>query len=124
MHEIRLRRPWEKRLKGQTETRRIDVPEAESDATLLEASSATYSRNFNRPPGLPQSARVHLRIEAWQGQLVSLTLNDHPLEITRPPLSCEVTEWLEPHNQIEIELCDADDQRARLTGEVVLVIEE
>lgn len=124
MHEIRLRRPWEKRLSGQTHTTRIDVPETESDATLPEAASATYQRKFNQPPGLAKSASVHLRIEAWHGQLVSLTINDHPLDITPPPLTCEVTEWLEPHNQIEIELRDADDQRARLSGEVVLVIEE
>ena len=94
MHQIRLRRPWQKRLSGQTESFRIDVPEAESDSQSPAGTSATYQRSFNQPSGLDDSARVYLRIESWQGDLASLTVNEQPLEVTSRPLTCEITERL------------------------------
>ena len=102
----------------------VDVPETESDVELPADVSATYQRNFNRPSGLGGGTRVFLRIESWQGQLISLSVNDHPLEIATPPLMCEITEWLEPHNQIRLELRGVENEGARLSGEVALSIDE
>ena len=121
MHNIRLRGPWEKQIEGESSVR-ADVP----DSAEVAAPSVCYRRRFNRPSGLESDVHVYLRITAWTGEVDSIQLNEHPLVVTAPPLTVEVTSQLLDHNEITIRLMvDRNNaQSPRLSGEVRLVIDD
>lgn len=75
MHSIRLRRPWLRSRKGQTQPDRVDVPD--QDPVLLAAGDTlTYQRSFNRPTGLDAASTVSLVIEGYLGDSMDISLND------------------------------------------------
>lgn len=138
MHVIRLRKPWSKTVDGSSEVHRVDVPDA--SATSVDPASqfavqnqgshqnrqkVQYRRRFNRPSGLVRQ-RVFLRISGWQGQLESLQLNG--AEIPACPgdetIEADVASLLEDHNELMVSLVGNTQVPPRLTGEVVLAIEE
>ncbi len=101
----------------------MDVPDVDESAKHDRApSSVTYARSFNRPTGLEDNSRVHLRIESWTGSLQAVLFNVEPLEISDPPLEVDISERIQPHNQIRICLED-NAETARLSGAVDLLIE-
>ena len=124
-HTIRLRRPWQKPVVGVDGVTRIDVPEIRFDEAGDESkakSTYQYVRRFNRPTGLDSSTRVHLVISGWSGQLVSIRLNGQDLEPGLHSIDADVTDLLEPQNEITIQLTDTADAAASLSGEVSLAI--
>lgn len=120
-HNIRLRRPWHKTLVGSDVVTRVDVPESPGEAAD-QASTYQYARRFNCPTGLDSQSKVHLAISGWNGQIVSILLNGHPLEPGTQSMNVDVTDLLEPHNQIIIQLTGTHKAPASLTGEVGLAI--
>lgn len=124
MHIIRLRRPWQKNAGPDDKPRRIDVPEIDHEPAPQRAQTSTYRRSFNLPSGLADSSRVYLRVDGWQGSLVSATLNDAPLPFGPNNIDAEITSWLRPHNKITITLAGGPGQKVRLSGEVSLAIDD
>ena len=121
-HRIRLRGPWQYRVASRellTEDGcaiernaawpppgSIHAPE-EWDAPFQENfwGRVAYTRQFNRPTGL-DGARVWLAIEGTQ-PLASLALNGHSLggaAGVELPAVFDVTEMLQPHNEIILEV--------------------
>ena len=91
------------------------------------ASGATtylYRRGFNLPSGLTPSSRVLLRVDGWDGQLESITVNGSPLETLSAKIDADITDLLRPHNEILVRLSDAAAAPARMSGEVTLAIQE
>jgi len=122
MHVIRLRRPWHKSDHHGGTSARVDVPEADVDHEH-EERTFRYQRNFNLPSGLRASSQVFLRIDGWQGRLESAAVNGFPLPIEHSRIDAEITQLLEPHNQITLLLTGLPGQGARLSGEVTLAID-
>ncbi|NNE00659.1 MAG: hypothetical protein HKN47_25365 [Pirellulaceae bacterium] len=125
-HVIRLRRPWTRCVAGGSESTKIDVPEIDAAQSVISRSTATtpsadviYQRRFNRPSGLDADSQVQLRIETWQGNLVSVHLNDVPLDLAN---NIDITSQVRDHNLLSIQLAPRDDQLPRLTGPVNLAI--
>ncbi len=128
MHIIRLRGPWEKQVDGRGEVIRVDVPDIETPTlAVAEAgdrrASILYSRNFNLPSGLDPQDRVRLNIAAWLGRLRSVRLNGRTLAIGDAPLRIDLTDRLQRHNSIRLELHADAGEQPRLCGEVTLSIE-
>ena len=123
VHTIRLRRPWQKQFDGQTDSIRVDVPEADS----VEASQlgiATYQRQFNRPTGITPQTQVHLEIGQCRGTVHAITLNDHALN-TSTPTTVDIGRRLEDHNRLTLRIGpDESGAPARLIGPVNLLIHE
>lgn len=125
MHFIRLRRPWHKSVPGDPLPRRIDVPEMDVTGSLHEELTVYYRRSFNLPSGLQPSSRVYLRVDGWEGQLETATLNGSALETGHSAkIDADISHLLEPHNEIELRLVSSPGQTARLSGEVTLAIDE
>ncbi len=127
MHVIRLRKPWV-RINSDGKTDTIEVPEpafaAESRSVEI-GMLVRYQRSFNMPTGIMDDTRVDLCVEQWQGELVSVTLNDHIDEMRGSsfPLRIDITNRLRPANRLLIKLESVPDGVARLSGEVTLQIE-
>jgi len=78
-----------------------------------------HVRRFNRPTGLGGGERVRLVAELGEG--TSAWLNGQSLDCSQS-LRCEVTDRLEPHNELTIVL--AADADARVLESVRLEISE
>lgn len=125
MHVIRLRKPWEKESGSGGVLQRVDVPDLEEQAVTDFTSVTRYRRRFNSPTRL-RNARVRLRVSGWQGQLVSLRVNQSPIPVSEDVrhVDAEVTQLLRPHNEVEIALSGSGSVAACLNGEVSLAIED
>ena len=144
VHVIRLRRPWEKSTDQGLRWERIGVPEPvespEVESPEVESPAAEspaigpsedtveavvmYRRNFNSPSGLEPDTRVMLRVDRWQGRLVSVAVNESELEAETTTFLADITDMLRPHNQIVLRLTGSSRGPARLSGEVSLEIHE
>ena len=135
MHRIRLRYPWTKQPKSTDEfepdtiePQSVQVPEPASDVQASSTGEFVYSRKFNRPTGLDNTSRLSLSVSAWEGKLLSVTLNQSPLDITSAEanhsLTITIDHDLPSHNEIEIVLVGEDQTAARLSGEVQLEIND
>ena len=124
MHIIRLRRPWRKSFGLHSVPLTVDVPDVDGAATPDQEHTATYRRSFNQPTGLEPSSRVQLRVERWQGVMTSATLNNAPLQTGSTRIDTDITDLLQPQNQLAIVLTGRPGQVARLSGEVTLAISE
>jgi beta-galactosidase/beta-glucuronidase len=121
-HRIRLRGPWQYRVVSR-EFLTEDACAIERDAPLPPPGSihapeewdapfqenfwgrVAYIRQFNRPTGL-EDARVWLTVEGTR-PLTSLALNGHLLSAdagVELPAAFDVTEMLQPHNEISLEI--------------------
>ncbi|QDT08763.1 hypothetical protein [Planctomycetes bacterium K23_9] len=123
-HVIRLRRPWKKQLASSSDSVRIDVPEPTIEQVNQSDSceAATYERRFNRPRSLQVSDIVRVDVQAWQGQLISVRINDTELVCSDPPATWDVTSHLNDHNLIQIKIEPASHLPPQLIGPVNLVI--
>ncbi|WP_146521417.1 hypothetical protein [Stieleria varia] len=123
MHTIRLRGPWKKIPLGENQPIRVTIPET----AAASGSGATYQRSFNCPTGIDQS-RVQVDIESWDGSMIGILLNEISLTLPSQPISCplsfDVTDHLQPHNTLVIELQPKEKEHGcvGLTGEVSLKI--
>ena len=124
MHVIRLRRPWNKSHPGGFGSTRIDVPESIANQEFPDETTVQYRRRFHLPAGLQSSSRVFLRVEGWEGQLESITMNGAALALEKNDINADITAQLQPHNHVEITLSSIPGQSARLSGEVSLAIDE
>lgn len=126
VHTIRLRRPWQKLVDGQSDSLRIDIPETESDQQGAKARDAiaSYQRPFNRPTGITSQTQVKLEIGACDGTVHAITLNDHSLPTDLPSV-VDVTHQLDDHNRLCLRIGpDPSGRAARLVGPVNLLIHE
>jgi hypothetical protein len=124
MHEIRLRKPWQRCRQDGSDCVRVDVPE-QDDGDPADQDVLCYSRGFNLPTGLRPGSRVYLRIDRWEGRLESVTVNDSGVEREGFELAAaEITQLLQPHNQVTVRLAGLPGRRARLSGAVTLLIDD
>lgn len=126
VHTIRLRRPWQKLVDGQSNSLRIDIPEAEPDRQSVNAADAiaSYQRPFNRPTGIASQTQVKLEIGTCDGTVHAITLNDHSLPTDLPSV-VDITHQLEDHNRLCLRIGpDPSGRAARLVGPINLLIHE
>ena len=76
------------------------------------------------PAGLQASSRVFLRVDGWEGRLESVKMNGVAVAFAKTDINADVTDQLQPHNQLELKLSGVSGQAARLSGEVSLAIDE
>jgi hypothetical protein len=128
LHVIRLKRPWEKICLDTGQSQIVDVPEpavvAAAEPTASKLAQMSYCRNFNAPTGLEASSRVYLRVSEWVGKLDRISLNGQVLDAAGSPFEADITDWIRPHNRIEIVLEDLPAKLARMAGEVTIVIDD
>ena len=129
-HTIRLRRPWEKQIGGQS-SERIDVPEidlANTVQTMEPPEESTYRRRFNQPTGLTENTAVELEIQSWVGRLISVQVNDYsvPFDGNARSVRANISSMLSPHNLLTIRIAPHDgastDHKVLLNGAVNLLI--
>lgn len=123
MHTIRLRRPWLRFSNLDATPDRVDVPD---DSPLAcGGGTVTYRRAFNRPTGLATHDRIWLSIEHFSGDSIRVLLNDTPIDqdVTGDSILVDLTSYLEPTNQLSVQLEGSADVTAALDGAVSLQIE-
>ena len=127
MHTIGLKYPWEKKIAGESESTRVDVPEpaAIDDTTATSGQGvmrASYTRFFNRPTGLDDASSVLLGIGECDGQIESVSLNHETVDMTGPNSQVEITHRLRQRNELVINIASTVDEPCRLRGRVELAI--
>ena len=85
----------------------------------------TYRRAFNRPTGLAPEDRVWLSIEHFSANSIQVLLNGTPVYQTDTgnSLRLDLTPFLEPTNQLSVQLNASAASLAALDGPVSLQIE-
>ncbi|MDA9934906.1 hypothetical protein N9B88_03975 [Rubripirellula sp.] len=126
MHEIRLRRPWDRLSKMDWQSVVVDIPDSSVlvDSRVVAGDQVHYQRGFNSPTGLAEADKVGLRISAWQGQLVSVQINETLFSPANAPLVLDLSGILLGFNKIEITLMSKSGELPRITGDIVLRIQE
>ena len=126
MHEIRLRRPWDRTVDLEQPPVVVDVPDAiPLTATSISAGDQVrYQRGFNSPSGLAGADAICLCVGAWQGKLESVQVNGTVFSPAHAPLVVDLSKILEGFNRIEITLTSESGEVPCLTGDVVLRIQE
>jgi hypothetical protein len=126
MHEIQLRRPWKRFSGSDQQPLVVDVPDAEHrpEPSIAAHDRVSYQRGFNSPTGLKGTEAIGLCISAWQGKLESVRVNDTLFSPALAPLKVDLSRILRGFNQIEIILTTEFTEVPRLTGRVVLRIQE
>ena len=127
MHEIRLRRPWNRVSSMDQQPVVVGLPDS-LDATdlLMNADhQVRYQRGFNSPTGLTEADAIELCISAWQGRLLSVQVNETRFEPAKAlPLVLDLSDILLGFNKVEITLMSESGELPRITGDVVLRIQE
>ena len=126
MHEIRLRRPWDRVSKMDRQSVVVDIPDSSVliDSRVVAGDQVRYQRGFNSPTGLSEADKVWLCISAWQGQLVSVQINETLFSPAKAPLVLDLSGILSGFNKIEITLTSRSGELPRITGDIVLRIQE
>lgn len=126
MHRIRLRKPWQLSVGGQSDGQRVGVPHAVNPTGDEDHRDRVYTRHFNCNPQLLTS-KVLLRVSDWKGSMKSvelngqLLLNDHQ---GGEGLLVELTGVLKPHNCLELSLSRQESVGPCLSGDVDLLISD
>ncbi len=126
MHEIQLRRPWSRISKMDQQPVVVDVPDSTVmiESRVLSGDQVRYQRGFNSPTGLSAADKVGLFISGWQGQLVSVQINETVFSPGDAPVVLDLSRILMGFNNIEIRLMSKSGELPRITGDVVLQIQE
>ena len=124
MHTIRLRRPWKRFIDHSGDPDNVDVP----DQTPLSAqpgTTLTYRRAFNRPTGLSPSDKVWLSVVQKAASSIQIVFNESIVfeSETSNPIRVNISDQLQPSNQIAIRLTSCGESPALLDGQVALEIE-
>ena len=125
MHEIHLRRPWDRMSKLDPQSVVVDIPDSSFliESQVHAGDEVRYQRRFNSPTGLTECDQVGLCICAWQGELVSVKINDTQFSPATAPLVLDLSGVLLGFNKIEITLMSMSGELPRITGDVVLQIQ-
>ena len=125
MHEIHLRRPWDRMSKLDPQSVVVDIPDSSFliESQVHAGDEVRYQRGFNSPTGLTECDHVGLCIGAWQGELVSVKINDTQFSPATAPLVLDLSGVLLGFNKIEITLMSMSGELPRITGDVVLQIQ-
>lgn len=126
MHEIQLRRPWNRFSGLDWQSVVVDVPDVSprTESSIGAGDRVSYQRGFNTPTGLSGTETICLCISEWQGKLESVRVNETLFSPASPPLVVNLAKILLGFNQIEIILNSESALEPRLTGNVVLRIQE
>jgi hypothetical protein len=124
MHEIHLRRPWNRFSGLDLQPVVVDVPDVSPRTGSSKAAGdrVSYQRGFNSPTGLSGTDMICLCISEWLGKLESVRVNDTLFSHAVAPLVVDLSKILLGFNQIEIILTSDSAVMPRLTGKVVLRI--
>ena len=130
MHTIRLKYPWTRFVIDNDvdanvgdHTNRVDVPDLSTSETAI-PSSVRYQRKFNQPTGLDEHSRVWLFVESCVGNICRVAVNAQAVKPSQCPMRVNITSFLDRHNQIEIDIEATDSVWPRISGHVMLEIED
>jgi len=126
MHTIRLRRPWRRTAGQDGAIENVSLPDLNPVASP--SGSVLYERIFNCPTGLESGDRVclvigHLRASHVSVHLNAISLLDTAVDNVVLPLRLDLTEQLQPSNQLAIQLQSTSQTTVSLDGDVCLQIE-
>ena len=104
----------------------VDIPDSSVliDSQVDAGDQVRYQRGFNSPTGLTEADKVGLCISAWQGQLVSVQINETLFSPANAPLMIDLSRILLGFNKVEITLTSKSGELPRITGDIVLQIQE